>query len=354
MKKMKYCALALLAIASLASCDDELTDNVQMNVAVQTSDDVQTEGNVVTVKAGSPVVFNFTGAPDNIAFYSGEDGSAYVNKDRTQVDPNDIESSTLHFKLWAQYGKAASAKDVLHMYISDNFPGLNKSDFKADSALVESFAWTDFEPKLVNAKTGEAATLPQAPVANANLATEYTVNLSEYLGKTITFAFHYQGLDNSVNQSRMNFSEFYIVNKMKNGTETTLYANNFGFTPINMMCHHNLSDQRGMTTNREYGTMTNNTSGIWNMVSAGTGSFFIHSSAAKTPLKNSWLVSSNMIVNSCSPDQGQAVKNIGQNINTYTYTYSTPGEYTATFIATNSNYKKESRVIRELTIKVGE
>ena len=46
------------------------------------------------------------------------------------------------------------------------------------------------------------------------------------------------------------------------------------------------------------------------------------------------------------------MKNIGQSIGTYTYTYSTPGEYTATFIATNSNYKKESRVIRELTIKV--
>ena len=43
---------------------------------------------------------------------------------------------------------------------------------------------------------------------------------------------------------------------------------------------------------------------------------------------------------------------MGQNIDTYSYTYRTPGEYKATFIATNSNYKHESRVIREMTIKV--
>ena len=181
---------------------------------------------------------------------------------------------------------------------------------------------------------------------------EYSVNISNLLGKRIAFSFHYLGLNNSDAQPRFEFTEFYIENKMKNGTTAKLFAGNLGFTPINMLCKEDLEDQRGMTTNREYGTVTNNVSGIWNLTGAGKGSFYIHSSGKNKPLKNSWLVSNLFVVNSCSPDKGLTVKNISQNTDTYSYTYTTPGEYKATFIATNSNYKHESRVIREMTIKV--
>lgn len=353
MKKIKYYIFFLLGMASLASCSDELTENVSMNVSVQTENGVTVQSDVVTVKAGTPVVFNFSGDPDNISFWSGEEGSAYANKDRLMLNPDDVVSSKLHFKLWAQYGKPASAKDVLHMYISDHFQGLAGNDFKADSVLVESFDWINFEPELTDVN-GNKATLPQAPVANANKATEYMVDIKKYFGSPITFAICYKGLDNTVNQSRMNFSEFYIENIMKSGAKTTLYAGDFGFTPINMMCHHDLDDQRSMTANREYGTVTNNTNGIWNFVNINNGAFFIQSSPALKELKYSWIVSNALVMNACSPDKGQTVKNMSQNIDSFTYTYNTPGEYKATFIGTNSNYKKETRVFRELTIKVVE
>ncbi len=340
-------------MASLASCSDELTENVSMNVGVKAEEGVTVQGDVVTVKAGTPVVFNFSGDPDNISFWSGEDGSAYANKDRIAVDPEEVESSTLHFKLWAQYGNAACTKNVLHMYMSDNFPGIYGNNFDADCQLVKEFAWTDFEPMLTD-KNGKNITLPQAPVGNENKANEYSVNITELLGKRITFAFHYLGLDNSASQPRYNFSQFYIVNKMKNGNSTYLYAGDLGFTPINTQCKEDLEDQRGMTNNREYGSVTNNVSGIWNLKDIKNGSFFIHSSGANKALKNTWLVSNLFVVNACSPDKGMTVKNMSQNIDSYTYTYTTAGEYKATFIATNSNYKKESRVIRELTIKVTE
>ena len=53
-------------MASLASCSDELKENVSMNVGVQTEEGVTVQGNEVTVKAGTPVVFNISGDPDNI------------------------------------------------------------------------------------------------------------------------------------------------------------------------------------------------------------------------------------------------------------------------------------------------
>lgn len=139
---------------------------------------------------------------------------------------------------------------------------------------------------------------------------------------------------------------------MKNGTTSKLYAGDLGFTPINMQCKENLEDQRGMTTNREYGSVTNNVSGIWNLTDIKNGNFAIHSSAANKALKNSWLVSNLFVANACSPDKGLTVKNMSQSTDSYKYTYTKPGKYTATFIGTNSNFKHESRVIRELTINV--
>ena len=109
-----------------------------------------------------------------------------------------------------------------------------------------------------------------------------------------------------------------------------------------------------MTANREYGTVTNNVSGIWNLASAGSGNFFIHSSGVGTALKYSWLVSDLIMVNVCSPDQGTPIKNISGRLDSYTYTYDEVGVYKATFVATNGNYKHESRVVRELNIKVTE
>ena len=351
MKRIKYYIFLLLGMASLASCSDELKENVSMNVGVKTEEGVTVQGNEVTVKAGTSVVFNISGDPDNISFWSGEEGSAYANKDRIVVDTNEVKSSTLHFKIWARYGNGDCTKDVLHMYMSENFPGIAGNDFEADAKLMNEFQWTDFASRLTD-KDGKNITLPQAPVGNIKQAPEYSVNITDLLGKRIAFAFHYQGLKNTAAQPRFEFSQFYIENKMKNGTTSKLYAGDLGFTPINMQCKENLEDQRGMTTNREYGSVTNNVSGIWNLTDIKNGNFAIHSSAANKALKNSWLVSNLFVANACSPDKGLTVKNMSQSTDSYKYTYTKPGKYTATFIGTNSNFKHESRVIRELTINV--
>ena len=101
MKKIKYYIFFLLGAAMIASCDNELTEDVKMGIRVE-QDGVSMQGDVVTVKAGTPVVFNFSGDPDNIMFYSGEPGAVYAHRQRTEVAPEDIESATLHFKIGTQ------------------------------------------------------------------------------------------------------------------------------------------------------------------------------------------------------------------------------------------------------------
>lgn len=335
-----YMCSALLLL--FAGCSDELDDQAGLQVGVATNDHTSMNGDTIVVKRGEALDFTFSGAPDNIAFFSGETGAKYEYKDRVEVDAADIVSSRLTFSAWAQYGNAKSAANALRMMISDNFTGLDKKDFKADSALVESFAWNELLPQ---------ADLPQAP-GNAKSAKAFDIDMTPYLGKRIALAIAYQPKDNSAAQPRENFVGMKIVNTMKDGTTSTLYAGNFGFAALNMMCHHNLDDQRSMTANREYGTVTNNLSGIWNLADAGSGNFFIHSSGASKALKYSWLVSDLLTINACSPDQGQAIKNISQRLDSYSYTYSKAGLYKAVFVATNSNYKHESRVIREVYVRV--
>jgi hypothetical protein len=55
-------------------------------------------------KVGEPIVFNFTGNPDYITFFSGEEGSNYKNRFRTDIAMEDIESAEFSFAAKRQYG----------------------------------------------------------------------------------------------------------------------------------------------------------------------------------------------------------------------------------------------------------
>lgn len=335
MKLNKF--IIALGVASLAftACENEFNEDVQLNVNVAAENGVSFDGKTITVKAGTPVNFRLAGDPDYLTFFSGEAGKEYKNRERVTVDESEIESSKLMFSLQGQYGKPAN---ILTMYISEDFPGLAKNDFKADSVLVETHNWNTL--------------IAANEFPTAATTTPYELDMTPYMGKRIAIAICYRGQDNTAAQSRFYFKNMQILNTMKNGQQSTFAAASFGFTPVNMCQALNFTDQKGMTSNREYGTMTNNTSGIWNFVN--TNNFFIHSSNAKTDLKYSWLVSNLLVVNACSPDDGTALKNVSQSLDSYQYTYSEPGTYTATFVASNFNFKKESQVVKEYQVVVTE
>lgn len=335
--KMNKLVIAFgMASFIFASCENELTQKAELNINVATEDNnVNFDGQTITVKKGTPIEFHFTGDPDCVTFFSGEAGKEYRYRERTTVDENEIESSTLKFTLTGQYGSPAN---ILTMFVSKEFPGLEKNDFESDSVLVEKHAWETLIP---------ASDFPTKVTTQ-----EFAIDMKPFMGQRIAVAIRYQGQDASVTQTRFTFNNLQIVNRMNNGQETALTANSFGFTPINMLQRHNLSDQKGMTSNRAYGTVTNNTSGIWNFTNINA--FFIHSSGANTALKYSWLVSNLFIVNACSPDAGTGLKNVTQNLDSYRYTYNTPGTYTATFVGTNGNYKKETSVVHEYKVVVTE
>lgn len=365
MKTYRLISLGLVAFA-LASCDDGLDRDISVaGVTVTENENVVSEGITVNVKKGEPVVFNFTGDPDNIVFYSGEKGSNYDYRNRTNVELSQIESSKLSFTFDTTYGygNATSYDNVLHMYVSTEFGGLYKNDFEADCKLLEEAQWEDLVP---------VEDLP----TNRNQILEREVDMTKYLGKNITIAISYKGQTLDVVQGRYKFNNMKIVNVYKNGEIIEVPASEFGFNAVNVNPTYpdseqlkNLGKQTSLWDDAgnlkeddfHYATITvgYDVAGMWNLSDISTGgSFYIHASASKSAnnpditLKNSWLVSDYLVVNSCSPDQGVAIKNMSNNITSYDYTYNEVGTYKAVFVMTNSNYKNEDSKVVTMVINV--
>lgn len=348
MKLYKLFALSMVTFA-LASCDKSLEQGLEgANVSVEVNDKVVSDGQIITVPKGTPIKFNINGNPDYVTFFSGESGHKYAYRQRTLIDMNQIESSEMTFSVLAEYGKPAG---IFHLYYSDQFTGLYKNDFQADSLLVEESSWTDFVP---------VDELPQT----AGATSSFTIDMKPYFGKNITLAVRYETVDMTTNQSRITFNNMKITNHMKNGDVIEVGASEFGFTPINMSYKSRTqaqindlpSDLKASAKNDidvlQYATVTNGASGLWRMDQIGTGRFWINSASADKSKTYSWLVSDYLVVNSCEPDAGVGVKNMATVVNSYEYTYNQVGTYTATFLLNNGNFEYGDSKVCNIIINV--
>lgn len=339
--KVHHMIMAAGVAMICAACSTELKEDVSFDAGIVTNENVTFDGQVYTVKKGTPVDFQFHGSPDFITFFSGEAGSNYQYRNRTTIAVDEIKSSVLTFTVQNQYGNAETNAGAVSMFYSDDFTGLEKNNFEKDSVLVESFAWNDLVPQ---------SDLPQKPESKS-----FTVDLMAHMGKPFTLAIRYKPQTNSGNQPRVNFQNMKIVNTMKNGQQTSLSAGSLGFTALNMRNKWNLTDQniaKPVTYDRKYGTVTNNTPGLWNLASSGV--FYIHSSPSGNPLKYGWLVSDPVVINACEPDAGTKVKDISQDIHSYSYTYNQVGTYNATFLVRNANYEHSSEKVVHVIVNVVE
>lgn len=369
----------MLSLGALlfASCEKELErDLTDVSVTVATNDNVRYEGNILTVRKGTPIEFLLHGDPDYVSFFSGEIGHQYIYHDRKEISADDIVSCDLKFSIWAQYGDkdGNSCKDQFDvLYLAEEadpanagntifFPGMSKNNFEADSVLVEkNTPWKQLVAR---------ADLPQAPVANASAALSYNKPMKEYIGKKLTLAFvlnRDQKEAISANnpddpKATIVQSTFYIQNmrvetQWKNGRVTTAYASSFGLTPLNMKNKtvYKEQDPINMPRNLEYGSVTAGVTGMWNLSGIANGGFSINGTAANNAWKYNWLVSDYLNLTECpEPDSGVKVKDTSLQLDSYSYTYDKVGTYTATFLMNNANYEHAVSKTCELIINVTE
>ena len=210
------------------------------------------------------------------------------------------------------------------------------------------------------------------------MALRVELDVKNLIGKNLVVAVAYNADEvknpsaagfSATNQPKYYFDSMCIENALRNNSVTTQYAGNFMFTALNF--NHNYlyeksikneeTDEKGndwtnvstyLPDNLAYGTVTANVPGLWNMSSVANGGFYIQGTGSTYEWKTAWLVSDPINILACEPDKGESVKNLSQDLPTYTYTYNNVGTYKATFVLNNVNYKHDANKIINVVINV--
>ena len=317
MKKFAY-MLALLPFA--AGCN---TDDV-MDVTF----DVTMKNDPQEIYAGDEVTFDFTGDPDYIVFWSGEDGSKYANRDRTSLGT--IESMKLSYTMQQRYCQKET-KDMLHVMISTDFDG----DYTA--AGIEAAKWTE-----LSNQGGDDWKVPTE--VNNNLIIESGGDLTEYADGTFTLAFRYYTpnapLSDFIRHPREDIT--ISLEKVSGGQVITASnpQDNFGFqfVPIDYPAEKYSVDATTILIqpNNDLGSLgaAYNQKGFKNV--------------------EIWCISNVLNPLTVAPDTGDPIRSLTTPIESYTYIFEEPGTYTVSFVARNTNAWNMKEVVREIVVEVQE
>ena len=261
-----------------------------------------------TYKVGEPIQFIFNGEPDNIVFWSGEPGRKYEFRERSVVQGNTIG---LNFKSFAQFGPSPVDQSTLKLLISTDFNG------KYDSTNILAATWEDITGKAILSSGQD-----QTPSGN--------IDLSEFAArnKNMALAFRYKTAvikpESAQNRWVIRSFDLKSVNEQKEETAIATMAtagwSSFSFS--------------GPTTK-------------WSVTSAQ-----LLTVTNPLALDDDWVITKQFNPNKTNPDKGETIKNISQNLYEYRRTYTKPGVYKVTFVATNANVKESASAIKEMEITI--
>jgi len=259
-----------------------------------------------TYKIGDTVLFNISGNPDNIVFYSGEAGFRYQNRNRLS-DSGGI--TQLQFVSSVALGNQTGN---LALLVSTNYNG------SLDSGSIHSATWTDITNK-ATLSTGTAST----PSGIIDLTSFQTSGNPYYIG------FKYQtNFANGTKARQWIIGNFQVTNYFPDSCVgiAAVDINTAGFQA----------------------TSIKGDSLKWG-ISATTLKFL---SGFPNNIDEDWVISRPMDFNQVSPDQGVAIKNTSFQLSTFPYIFSTAGIYDITFVATNVNGSNQSSTIKQMKLTI--
>lgn len=312
--------------AMLSACNDAV-DPVDFLVAVPGGP---------TVEAGEPVSFTFTGNPDYITFFSGEEGSDYAASDRYEAEVSELHLSC---DMRQQYNdKEYLDRQLIYVYVSTDFNG-------------------DYTPEGINAATWKSIcgagnnsfTVPVAISASA-VSTSGSVDLGDYVNKNEPFyiAFFYNapgrgdipaanGSGRYMVRPRIDVTDLRLTKTLVDGSRHILdnATTQFGMRPV-YECSFSQSNFR-----------VTDDGVLFQPVKAE-----IDPLTGREPDERVWMVSDRIDPRKVDPDRGTSIKSIAARLDKYEHVYDVPGTYTATFVATNANLWDSKRIISQLTITV--
>lgn len=256
-----------------------------------------------TYKVGDTIIFNFTGNPQNIVFWSGLPGHVYEYRDRLFSTGNKL---LVRFNTYQQFG------------IRNNFSVLVSNDFNGvyDSANLKKATWTDISG--------------QATLSSGGDQTQSgTLDLSSFTAgnKSATVAFRYITTQIQ-SQNRWVVRTFNAdYQSTDGGTTSVATMSTAGWKQISLL----------------------NPAAVWSITSS---QLLLQGSA--NALDDDWVLTRMFNPNTVTPDKGETIKNITVNMNKYVAIgmYTKPGTYKLTFEASNASYENEARALKEMTLTI--
>lgn len=312
-KRITYLAATLALATAAASCEhEEIYEPLEFSVQLAPTN---------TYRTGDPVVFNFGGNADFITVWTGDPGHEYKHRNRTKVDIADIESCELEIEISQQYGTLNN----LDLFAGNKFAGLNGSDAATDPPVVEAIAAND---------CADWTKLEFTP-NNANKFETYTYDITRF-ADSFSWGMHlfYPDPKTTMRTYRINPK---ITVKFK-GHDTQVYNYpDMEFVPFSLASQHaddpyihNVSGNGNLKFQGQPGS--NNTANI----------VFQGFSAGAFPEIDQWAFMQPVALNTISPDTGQNIKGVTDDLPSYSYIYTEPGTYTVTFIVAGGNYQGQS------------
>ena len=307
----------MLAAAVASSCEQDIVEKVECSVTLDPAN---------TYYAGDPVRFVFDGTPDNVLFYSGETGSQYQFKDRYTVPVEQVNSAALTIDFQARYGYAGG----LDVYVSDSFEGLKGDDGAADRATVQAMVdggmqgWTKLD-------YDEGA---------STVWTHQTYDVGTMLGN-FCLAFHWHPKRDGKSAQRTYWVNGDISLEMEGSAPSSMSI--LALNPITVMMNEELDPYHKNSGN---GSIRFDNSTAADICFQGAGATVLSYAL------DGWVFTTPSALNVVDNDKGTVVKNLQNYIDSYEYTYDEPGNYTATFVCRNSNYKAESELVKQIQFSI--
>lgn len=326
---MKNILLYLSIAVSMLACT---------KTSVDAPNDFTVSVSKTTFSVNDTVVFNLTGNPDFITFFSGMPHSKYqYTSDSTMVADSNVLTFASLDSVFKGSTPQPSTMNYVSLLASTNFDGI------LDSADIRMATWNPIATNAVGALTGTENTVNSIRLDTLGL-TKGTTPL--YLA----FKYVSDTAKSGYTPRYWNLSAFNLNNYFPDTTFTL--ANNFtsgGFYTTN------LSNPFDMWWYNNVSSITQSFTFSFNYI--GTGTFYppsVYPASGSLP-NEAWAISRPFNLSQYPSDLGIVIKNLSEShFSTYkmTQSYPKPGTYIATFVARNQFEGNYKTVVRQITLTI--
>ena len=314
---MKKIIVKLFTLAVLTACNaDYIVDNPEFTVS-----------GPLTVKAGQEVVFNLTGNPNIITFYSGENGNSYEYANQDRIGALDVQMTFMTTTSSGTQGAPNPAR--LPLYYSTDFSGnytvedVNKATWVE---ITDRFTMPD-DTGMSSVPSGAASITDIFPENGEPVYLMYSYHLEKYDAVKLNGRTQWQIKD-------------LTISGVADGGSQKLY------------------DIKSSNWQFVYGPGTENNLEQFPELPGSSARILFRFDFRPASDMQLWAVSGPLVRpenSNLGPDRGVGIKAFADpTLRSYKYTYTTPGEYTATFVGANVNASGREETIQNINIKVEE